>query len=70
MLVKAVVNDSPAFGADVRKGDILLRIGVVDIYSDKAFDDALKIYEGETVDVVIYRNGEELEKRIRMPFAK
>jgi hypothetical protein len=70
MLVKAVVDDSPAFLAGVRKGDILVRIGVVDINSDKAFDDALKIYEGEAVDVVLNRDGSELEKRVRMPFAQ
>jgi hypothetical protein len=70
MLVKAVVNESPAFHAGLKKEDILLRIGVVEIHSRKTFDDALKIYEGEEVDVAIYRNGKVLERRIRMPFAK
>jgi hypothetical protein len=66
MIVQAVINDSPAFHADIIKGDVLRRIGVVDIYNYKTYRDALKIYQGEFVDVVIYRDGKENEKRIQL----
>jgi len=66
MLVQAVIKDSPAFRAGLQKGDILYRIGLVGIDNNKAYEDALKIYRGELVNVVIYRDGKEISKQIQL----
>jgi hypothetical protein len=66
MMVQAVIKKSPAFNAGIQKGDILHRIGLVEISDNKAYKDALKIYYGELANVVIYRNRQKMEKRIQL----
>jgi hypothetical protein len=66
MTVQAVIKASPAFNAGIQKGDILHRIGLVEISDNKAYEDALKIYYGELANVILYRDGQEMKKRIQL----
>lgn len=65
MLINAVIKGSPAFHADIFRGDVLRRIGSVEIYSSESFQEALTKYQGQSVPVVIYRNGKKIEKEIK-----
>ncbi len=66
MLISAVIKGSPAFHADILRGDILRRIGNIEIYSSESYEEALKQYQGQAVSVMIYRKGEKIEKEIKL----
>ena len=66
MLIEAVIKNSPAYRSDIFRGDILRKIGDVDIYDGKSFQEALEKYAGQTVSVIIYRDGEIIEKQIQL----
>lgn len=65
-LVIAVVKGSPAFRADILKGDILRRIGTVDIYDVSSVQEALPQHAGEEVTVEILRNSTSIEKQVKL----
>jgi serine protease Do len=50
--------ESPAVNVDLRKGDVLLRLGNTDIATAKQFDDLVKqLKNGQAVALLVYRNG-------------
>ena len=65
-LVIAVIKGSPAFRADILKGDILKKISNVDIYDVSSVQDALGQHAGEEVTVEILRDGKTIEKQIKL----
>ena len=66
MMVNAVIDGSPAFQADILRGDILRKIGNLEIASTGDFQTALKRYQGKSVSVVVFRNGETLVKKLKL----
>jgi hypothetical protein len=66
MLVNAVIKGSPAFQADILKDDVLRRIGDVEIYKYESIQKALAKYAGQVVNVIVLRNGKEIEKEIQL----
>ena len=62
----AVVKNTPAFFADILRGDILRSIGERDTYDFDTFQDAIRESQGKSVKVVIYRNGQELTKDVKL----
>lgn len=66
MLINAVVKDSPAFQADIIRGDILRQIGDIQIYSQDTFEEALERHKGQVVTTLIYRNGTEIKKNVAL----
>ena len=62
----AVVKNTPAFFADILRGDILRSIGERDTYDFDTFEDAIRESQGKSVKVVIYRNGQELTKDVKL----
>jgi len=66
LLIQAVIIGSPAYRADLFSGDILKKIGNIDMYDFESFDKALDQYKGKTVDLVIFRNGEEIIKTVTL----
>lgn len=56
-VVDIVIKDTPAFTADVRKGDIITRIDGQEIIGAKDFIKKLKTMNREQVDLEILRNG-------------
>ncbi len=65
ILVFAVVKNSPAFRADIVKGDIILKIGDVELYDKKSFNEAISKYSGQTTIVEMQRDGKALKKEIQ-----
>ena len=66
MEIVGVRKDSPAAQAGLRKGNILRRIGEVEIYNRGAFLRALKKYAGTITPVVFLQNGEEFTRDIKL----
>jgi hypothetical protein len=66
VIVNAVIKNSPAFQADILKGDILKRIEDVEIYDVKSFHDATDKYAGKKVHVIFFRDGNEINKEIEL----
>jgi len=66
VLVNAVVNNSPAFRCDILKGDVLRKIGDVEIYDSNSFGQAVNRFAGQKVTVEIFRDGKELQKEVQL----
>lgn len=66
VFVNAVIRNSPAFRADILKGDILRKIGDVDLYDSKSYQEALGKFAGQKIIIEILRNGKELQKEIQL----
>lgn len=66
VLIDAVMKGSPAFHVDVLRGDVIRKIGNIDIYGTESFQKAVTEYAGQNIDVVIMRDGEEIEKEIQL----
>ena len=65
-LVVDVINGSPAFEADILPGDVMKKIGDIEILNDFTYQQALLKYAGQTVDVILFRNGMEISKSVVM----
>jgi S1-C subfamily serine protease len=66
LLIYAVIKDSPAFRADILKGDILRKIGDIEIYDLKNFQEVVNQYAGQKVHIDILREGQEIKKDIEL----
>ncbi len=66
VIVYVVVKDSPAFLADILKGDIIRKIGDVDIIDVRSFQEVFRHYIGKKVNVLILREGQEINKQIQL----
>jgi S1-C subfamily serine protease len=61
VLLGGVTAESPGARAGMRKGDILIRLGVHEIRDLQEFTDALAAHEpGDTVAIVVIRDGREV----------
>jgi len=66
VLVHAVIKGSPAFNADVMRGDVITKIGE-DITPDrKSFGATMQQYAGQEVVLETYRDGVKREVRLRL----
>ncbi len=64
--VTLVINDTPAFRNDVLAGDIIVKIDGQRIYGEKEASGVLAVKRGKAVNFTIFRNGEVLEKTIKL----
>ncbi len=63
-LVTLVVEDTPAFRANVMEGEILLAIGDVPIFGKPDWDQATNKFRGTSPEFVFVRDGEEVRRKI------
>jgi serine protease Do len=67
VFVSEIGSDSPAARGGVRQGDIITRIGDIDLDENHSFINALFTYEpGETIPLEIVRGGQKLEVRVTL----
>jgi hypothetical protein len=66
VVVRAVVKGSPAFRADVLKGDILIALEGEDIIEPGEFYKRVESLAGRSVSVSIFRNGQALELPVKL----
>lgn len=64
LVVKAVVRKSPAFIADIFRGDIIRRIGNHEVLGSDDFFEFLPGLAGKKVDLQIWRDGQLLTKTV------
>jgi hypothetical protein len=65
MRIDGVREDRPAFNAGMEKGDVVVKMGDLNITDMMSYMKALGAFEpGQTVKVVIVREGKELEKDV------
>ena len=64
--VNVVVDQSPAFAADVLRGDIIVSMDGVSVVSQAAFSDMLLSHQNKTVQLGIVRNGQVITKQIKL----
>lgn len=66
MKIAAVIQDTPAFLADVLPGDYLVSINGDSISSGDGLTAALNKYEGQDVELHLRRNGQPLTKKVHI----
>lgn len=66
VVVAVVIKGSPAFKADILKGDVIRSIGDTEIYDTQSFSDSVSKYQGQKAVLTIYRNGKELRKEVQL----
>ena len=64
--VVAVVEGSPAFYANVMRGDVVERVGDIGIRTQSDWHRALSKYKGKTTTVIIWRDGKIIAAHITM----
>ena len=65
--VSEIGSDSPAARGGVLQGDIITRIGDIDLGENHSFINALFSYEpGETIPLEIVRGGQRLEVQVTL----
>jgi hypothetical protein len=64
VLVIAVMKNSPAFMADILKGDILKKIEDTEIIDPKSFSETVHLFEGKKVNILIIRDDKEIPKEV------
>jgi len=62
--VSTVINDSPAYNADILPGDVILRINGQTINGQAGLTESFKAVRGQTVEVTVVRQGQTLAKRV------
>jgi hypothetical protein len=66
VLVRIVVDGSPAFVADIFPGDILLSVNSDRVQSPEQYAQLLNQYEGQTATFHLNRDGQPIEKTFRI----
>lgn len=66
VLVRIVVNDSPAYNADIIPNDIITQIGKFKLTNVASFNRATQFYQGQNVIFLINRAGKQLSKIINI----
>lgn len=64
--VTIVVNDTPAFYSDILAGDIIVKIDDKPIHGAQGASDILGTKQGQEIILSIYRNGQILEKKVKL----
>ena len=65
MVVVAVRKGSPAFQADILAGDIVKKIGDIEMTDLKSVDDAAGMHACQKVTILLLRDGKEITKEIQ-----
>ena len=65
-LVEVVVKNSPAFMADILRGDVVKWINGIEIVDTKTAIDILKESAGKSINVILLRNGKTIKKKIKL----
>jgi hypothetical protein len=64
--ISEIVEESPAFRANIFSGDIILSIDDDEVYSHQQYMKLLNKYAGQSVTLKIYRDGKVLRKTVEI----
>jgi len=65
ILIQVVIKNTPAFYADILNGDVVLKIGNIELFDVKTAQDAIAEYAGKEVQIEIWRNGNNINKNVK-----
>lgn len=65
-VVRLVVDESPAFNADLQIGDVITAVDGVGIVNAQAFNELFRKRAGKQVAISIVRRGQRLEKTVQL----
>ena len=65
-VVRLVVDESPAFNADLQIGDVVIAVDGVAIANAQAFNELFRERAGKQVAISIVRRGQRLEKTVQL----
>ena len=69
IMVRAVVENSPAEEAGIEPGDIILKLGGQDVHTQGDVRDAVNSVErGAEIDLLLLRNGQEIQTTVKTKF--
>ena len=66
VLIRAIIKNSPAFSADLLKGDIIRKANDVEVLDPESFSKFLVVNAGRKVTFSLIRDGKELTKTIQL----
>ena len=64
--VRVVVDNTPAYQADVLPGDIILAVDGQPVFNQQSISDLMRTRAGQSVTLSLYRRGARLEKSVRL----
>ena len=64
--ISVVVNETPAFDADLLAGDIIVAMDGVQIQNNVAFGELQRANRGRAIKLTIVRRGQQLEKSVKL----
>jgi hypothetical protein len=64
--INTIVQDSPAFKANILEGDVIIQIADKSIMSNQDFLDSLPTYAGQKVPIKLIRNGQTLNFNVQL----
>jgi PDZ domain len=64
--VSAVIQDSPAFKANILEGDIIIQVADKPVTSAQECSDSLRTYAGQKVPIKVIRNGQTLDIDVQL----
>lgn len=64
--VRLIIDDSPAFNADILVGDIITAVDNIPITNSRAFTDAVRGRAGMVVKISLMRRGQKIEKSVQL----
>lgn len=64
--VRVVVDNSPAYQADVLPGDIILAVDGHQVMNQQSIADLMHTRSGQSITLSLYRRGTRLEKSVRL----
>ena len=65
-VVRVVVDETPAFNADLLVGDIIVAVDRISISGTKMFNDILRDRVGKPVSLSLIRRGQRIEKTVQL----
>lgn len=66
VVITAVVNNSPAFMADILANDVIKQIGDFEIINFDSCPKAIQKYKGKSVKIILWREGELISKEVKL----
>ena len=64
--VSAVIQDSPAFKANILAGDIIIQIADTPITNMQETSEPLRVHAGEKIPIKVIRNGQTLDIDVQL----
>jgi membrane-associated protease RseP (regulator of RpoE activity) len=66
VVIRSIVDDSPAFQADILVGDIVISIDGIEVSGARSVNDLLRDRSGKMIELVILRGGQRINKQVQL----